>query len=667
MAGTVEYVNFRYPKPKTYPFGKVPVFGVDKERLDFLFNWNTDGVAFRQAIKGLDIVVPQRTGALSVIYGDPQDRPRDLENTAYEYFATSGDTSLARVVQYTFLYQIFRQFDIHATTPQISSRYEAFAAKVEEVTRQQLKLVMSDLSKEDVRKSLRAYWKRNVERIPADELVKIGMSGNEIIEKSVQLSVAMATTLRNGQVASGGQLSEALAKIMFAFRQHRPLTPVEQESLRLAMETVKRILPHRQVEILLKDRAGMLRDSGIFAVAAEELGTWKSLNTTTRTDLSWNHTAYVVESHGPGHLQGGHNINAPIVRFSDSATQVKGEISVSRDTSGQLVVTYNSSDANRLRDIARQVGTRKEFTKEQIEAEVNAALKSIPPDPPVPFAAIRPKLNLAAAKATEFKFLGASESVYRARALTIDEQQLMSSLKATNEHAIVFEQLSDGSFNMIRTGGEEALQVASITAATDALANGLLVSAGGHAPVTVLVKGLPADKAEAMLGQIQSNLRRYPKETVQHVLSSAQNNSLLVERPTLLNARIAHNGIRVERGAVKVEKVTSGAYKGYSRVEVPVTIQAKTPLLWRFIFYVKDLSHASMELLLNKVAQLMTTFKEPVSMVDVNFAIRQQLQADFRELGVEAILLRRESETTGKIHDVVIAKDPDRRVHVHVG
>ncbi len=669
MAGLVKYIHFKYPKPQTYPFGKVPADKVEKEkeRQSFLFNWNTDGVAYRQSIKGLDVIVPQRTGALSVIYGDPRDRPRNLENSAYDSFATSGDTSLARVIQYTLLYQIFRQFDIHATSPSISPRYNRFAANIKDATRRQFKFIMNDISNEDLSRSLQEYWKRLSGPISDEEFSKHLTSRKEFITQRSTMAIDIATALREAQVATNGQLSDALAQIMFFFRLRRPLTAEEESSFDLAANTVKSSLPKFMVQDILMERAHLMRLSGIMAVAAERLGTWDSLDTTVNASGSWNNTAYVVASKGPGGQTGGHNINAPLVRFEDNPRLLKGEISVSHDVHGQLVVTYNPSDANRLRDIARQVGTRKELTKEQIQSEVNAALKSIPPNPPVPFATIRSKSSLAAAKTAEFKFLGPSESAYRARPLTMDEQLLMSSLKATNEHAIVFEQLSDGSFVMTRTGAEEALQVASITAATDALANGLLVSAGGHAPVTVLVKGLPMDKTEAMLGQIQSSLRRYPEEKVQHVLSSAQNSSLLIERPTLLNARIAHNGIRVERGAVKMEQVTSGVYKGYSRVEVPVTIQAKTPLLWRFIFYVKDFSHASMELLLNKVAQVMSTFKEPVSMADVNFAVQQQLQADFRELGVEAILLRRESEATGKIHDVVIAKDATRGGRVHVG
>ena len=140
-AGSVNYVEFKYPKPRTYPFGATPVRQVetDKNRPYFLYNWNTDGAAYRQTINGMEVIVPQRTGALSVIYGDPLDRPRKLENAAYDYFATLGDTSLVRVAQYTLLYQIFRQFDVSAASPPISPRYNAFTSALNESTSRQLK------------------------------------------------------------------------------------------------------------------------------------------------------------------------------------------------------------------------------------------------------------------------------------------------------------------------------------------------------------------------------------------------------------------------------------------------------------------------------------------------------------------------------------------------
>src|SRR5262249_22176887 len=144
---------------------------------------------------------------------------------------------------------------------------------------------------------------------------KVGFaSRHELAEAQIAQGIAVATALRRGQVASNGELSDALTELTTALRQRRELTTAEQNSLRLAQQIVESNLPGRQAELLLKNEADLLRKSGIMAVAADKLGTWASL-AAAFPDLSWNHTAYVVESVAPAAEVGGHNIDAPVLRF----------------------------------------------------------------------------------------------------------------------------------------------------------------------------------------------------------------------------------------------------------------------------------------------------------------------------------------------------------------
>lgn len=119
QAGGTTYENFDYPTPKDYPF-KGPVSDLTGSA-GVTFNWNTSGVGYELTWPdGVSIFALHRTGALPVSYipstfdeDDLSTTPtskgiRDLEERAYEYFATSGDVNLARVVQYTALYQLFR-------------------------------------------------------------------------------------------------------------------------------------------------------------------------------------------------------------------------------------------------------------------------------------------------------------------------------------------------------------------------------------------------------------------------------------------------------------------------------------------------------------------------------------------------------------------------------
>ena len=117
--GTIQEGYYRYPEPGYYPFDK-PLFrklGLN----ELVYNWNTAGAMYaidRQAdgtqasrLQNYTIYTLGRTGSLPVSYFNSQERSQSIgyryEAQAYHYFATLGCTDLARVVQYTALYQLF--------------------------------------------------------------------------------------------------------------------------------------------------------------------------------------------------------------------------------------------------------------------------------------------------------------------------------------------------------------------------------------------------------------------------------------------------------------------------------------------------------------------------------------------------------------------------------
>lgn len=115
--GTIQESYYRYPKPGYYPFDK-PLFrklGLN----ELVYNWNTAGAMYaidteckgRSEGRKITIYTLGRTGSLPVSYFNSQERSQSIgyryENQAYHYFATLGNTDLARVVQYTALYQLF--------------------------------------------------------------------------------------------------------------------------------------------------------------------------------------------------------------------------------------------------------------------------------------------------------------------------------------------------------------------------------------------------------------------------------------------------------------------------------------------------------------------------------------------------------------------------------
>ena len=107
--GTIQEGYYRYPEPGYYPFDK-PLFrklGLN----ELVYNWNTAGAMYAIDRDGYTIYTLNRTGSLPVSYFNSQERSQTIgyryESQAYHYFATLGNTDLARVVQYTALYQLF--------------------------------------------------------------------------------------------------------------------------------------------------------------------------------------------------------------------------------------------------------------------------------------------------------------------------------------------------------------------------------------------------------------------------------------------------------------------------------------------------------------------------------------------------------------------------------
>ena len=107
--GTIQEGYYRYPEPGYYPFDK-PLFkklGLN----ELVYNWNTAGAMYAIDCDGYTLYTLGRTGSLPVSYFNSQERSQSIgyryESQAYHYFATLGNTDLARVVQYTALYQLF--------------------------------------------------------------------------------------------------------------------------------------------------------------------------------------------------------------------------------------------------------------------------------------------------------------------------------------------------------------------------------------------------------------------------------------------------------------------------------------------------------------------------------------------------------------------------------
>lgn len=652
-AGTVKYLDFPYPAPRTFPFGSKLASAVEEpQRRSFLYNWNTDGVAYRQKLGGIDFLVPQRTGALSVIYGDPTDRPRLLEDQAYNYFAQSGDATLVRVVQYTFLFQVFRTYNVSSESPPVSPRHARFRAHLNAATEARFRTVLRQMSDDQVATALSGYVKATWGTKPLPP--NLTHKRSEISARQLAGHLDRATTLRTAEKATNGGVTRTFMTLAAVFRRELKPSDLASQEFRTQVTEVALAMPPEHGLAFMRDPAAYLKASALMYIAPNAAKEWLSISDARDPGFRWTRTAYVVASDGGVTSVGGHNVDSRVVRLDVNQTLKQGEVLVFPERDGSLTIHHSPADTGNGALIAREGGTRKSLKPTEIAAEISSKLKSISARPRVEFASIRRTVPDHAA--LEYTFMSPTRAGIGTRTLSAREKTLLIDLGSGGEQAIVMEQTADGAFILMRTGSERAIETASLLNATDALATGMLASAGGASKLSVMVKGMPNEKAEAIVGQVQASLRRYPKETVDHIISSAADEVPLVQRPKLLNTKFAHEGIQVDRAGIKVTRVHEGPYAGMSRVEVPLKVTQPTTSFWmKIIFYIRDASAATLDLLASKLTALLSNVKGPISPRELRDQVAAQLREDLSKLRVDAVLMEVPgSEAANKIHTLVI-------------
>lgn len=170
--GTIQEGYYRYPEPGYYPFDR-PLFrklGLS----ELVYNWNTAGAMYAIDRDGYTIYTLGRTGSLPVSYFNSQERSQSIgyryEAQAYHYFATLGCTDLARVVQYTALYQLFIDNNIsYSGNTYPSSNKKAFLLnkpttellnKIKSLSSEEIALLSDSLSQ----RSFNSYLKEKVDK-----------------------------------------------------------------------------------------------------------------------------------------------------------------------------------------------------------------------------------------------------------------------------------------------------------------------------------------------------------------------------------------------------------------------------------------------------------------------------------------------------------------------
>jgi hypothetical protein len=114
-AGILSYPEYKYPKPNHY-------YDIKRDHISSIrYNWNTKDYIYSIRFYDKNVIAFRNTACLNASLFDASEiEEKDMNNTinyeANKYLAGLNNADLARVVQYTALYQIFKTNNIHCNT-----------------------------------------------------------------------------------------------------------------------------------------------------------------------------------------------------------------------------------------------------------------------------------------------------------------------------------------------------------------------------------------------------------------------------------------------------------------------------------------------------------------------------------------------------------------------
>lgn len=114
-AGFLSYPEYKYPKPNHY-------YDIKRDHIASIrYNWNTKDYIYSTRFYDRNVIAFRNTACLNAsLFDASKVEEKDMNNTinseANKYLASLNNADLARVVQYTALYQIFKTNNIHCNT-----------------------------------------------------------------------------------------------------------------------------------------------------------------------------------------------------------------------------------------------------------------------------------------------------------------------------------------------------------------------------------------------------------------------------------------------------------------------------------------------------------------------------------------------------------------------
>jgi hypothetical protein len=349
--GEIKYTNFNYPDPSAYPF-QGPI--MTELKVDELtFNWNTKGVGYSSRRDPYEVFALNRLGALPVDYlARSNSGMQKAEDTAYNYFNRLSDPNLVRVVQYAGMYQIFRRFQITATSP--ATHYAHKISSLQPLVRNTIRGIAS-IGDSDLDK-IAADLKHNGD----------SESESETIEEIRKVRDVLKKLLMEDDQSELNSLVIALAD-PGVYRSLVHKAPTDRDS-RAIVELASAVSEVRQHLVGFDSP----RNAEAAVLYKEE---------SERTDETWIRTPTIVVSHATGQLRlmvGGHNLDAKITELRADPELTAGQVRIGEEN-GAKVVYYSPADGEKAPELVRTAGRFGEKPPEELRNMLSDQLKDIQP------------------------------------------------------------------------------------------------------------------------------------------------------------------------------------------------------------------------------------------------------------------------------------------------
>ncbi len=613
LNGDIEYINFAYPKPSKWASFPRPIKALQKAReIDSIrFNWNTKGLGYTTSLGAYKLFALNRTGALPITYDFKASSVQTYEKVAHNYFSRLSNPDLARVVQYTAIYQIFRKFGITTTESPIQG--SLFLGNVT-LGLEAFNLVsrLKAFSPDDFMKRLQTVVKKGeISSQRADVLRQGILTHKKKIEN-------LTDAINRGEARWSENAIFTLASVIASPRTYIPT--IKDPELRDWVLSTYVLLIEPDIRWLIVNLFDIEQVKDRYVTS---LG--KSHNT-------WIKTSSIVLSKDTVNFRsvGGHSLDSKLTRLQSSSNVPIGKVQLVIDKN-EPVILYNPKDLDRIHRLSRKFATATDGRT--LIKDLEKSLKGASSNP----RSLTQALNLPTKSSTPiqpssrgFQLPKSSPPLgwrLRNKPLTGYESQKLIEGDKLGVPSIIIERSPNG-YVVFQSGNKQAVEVHAIDTLHDEVLPQLMGSIPkGDQPIPIYFNGFTSDEAKAFV--LTGDMRQKTQQVVFRKNGYFRKNIDLTTRTYDWDKAIVTKA--------KFEPVSNNFTSSYKAVIDVTAISTKhPPLRIRIIAFFKELPkniRDSINAIIQKVLARPNT--QSLNANEIILDIRREIRKEFPDIDIE--------------------------------